>query len=92
MAAVRVNITIEVDQKANGLCIEKPVPVQLVCEHKKWRLTCRNPALETEHFDTMEQALIAGARLIGDEMQAAVVERPAVIGKITPQGVSSMFR
>jgi hypothetical protein len=40
----------------------------------------------------MEQALIAGACLIGDEMQAAVVERPAVIGKITPQGVSSMFR
>jgi len=92
MAVVRVNITIEVDQKANGLLIEKPMPVQLIHEQKKWRLTCSDPALETEGFDTMEQALIAGARLIGNEMQAAVVERPVVLGKITPQGVSSMFR
>jgi hypothetical protein len=92
MAAVRVNITIEVDQKGNGLLIEKPMPVQLIHEREKWRLRCHDPALETEGFDTMEQALIAGARLIGDEMQAAVVERPAVLGKITPQGVSSMFR
>jgi hypothetical protein len=92
MAAVRVNITIEVDQEGNGLRIAKPVPVQLVFEHKKWRLTCHNPALETDGFDTMEQALVAGARLIGDEIQATVVERPAVIGKITPQGVSGMFR
>ena len=47
--------------------------------------------LTTDGYNTMEEALIRGARLIGDELQAAVVERPLIVGRITPEGVSSMF-
>ena len=92
MAAVRVNVTVEVDQKGNGLCIRTPVPVQLVYEDKEWHLECDTPRLTTDSFATMEEALIDGAHLIGDDLQSAVVERPLIVGRITPEGVSGMFR
>ncbi|HSW44875.1 MAG TPA: hypothetical protein VLM89_04830 [Phycisphaerae bacterium] len=92
MAGFRINMTVEVDQKGNGLCIQTPVPVQLVHEQNKWRLQCATPPVATDLFDDMEEALIAGARRVGDELQAAVIERPLVAGRITPDTVRGIFR
>ncbi len=91
MAVVRVNMTVEVDQTGNGLCIRTPVAVQLVYEDKQWYVECDAPRLTTDPCDTMEEALVSGTRMLGDELQAAVVERPLIVGRITPEGVASMF-
>jgi len=91
MAAVRVNITVEVEQKGNGLAIQTPVPIQLVRERNGWRAECESPPICTESFDTMEQAVVAGARQVSKELQAAVNERPVIAGKITPAEIHGMF-
>ena len=92
MAAVRVNITVEVEQKGNGLAIQTPVPIQLVRERSRWRAECESPPLCTESFDTLEQAIVAGAKQVGQELQAAVNQRPMIAGKITPADIpSGMF-
>jgi len=87
MAAVRANITVEVERKGNGLAIQTPVPIQLVRERSGWRAECESPPLCTERFETMEQAIVAGAKQVGNELQAAVNERPMIAGKITPADV-----
>ncbi len=87
MAAVRVNITVEVEQKGNGLIIYTPVPIQLVYERKRWHAECENPPFSTEPTDNMEQAIIAGAQQVGAELQAAVIERPLIAGRITPDNI-----
>lgn len=87
MAAVRVNITVEVEQKGNGLIIYTPVPIQLVYERKRWRAECETPPLCTEPTDNMEEAIIAGAQQVGAELQAAVIERPLIAGRITPDNI-----
>ena len=91
MAAVRVNITVEVEQKGNGLAILTPVPIQLVRQRSKWHAECESPPLCTDCFDTMEQAIVAGAKQAGQELQAAVNERPIIAGKITPVEIHGMF-
>ena len=91
MAAIRVQLTIEVERKGNALAIRTPVPVELVYENKRWHLECETPAVTTEECSTIEEAIIAGARQVGDELQAAVVERPVIVGKITPESVERMF-
>ena len=91
MAAVRVNITVEVEQKGNGLAIQTPVPIQLVWEKNGWHAECESPPFCTERFETMEQAIVAGAKHAGRELQAAVNERPIIAGKITPAEISGMF-
>jgi hypothetical protein len=91
MAAFRLNLTVEVDQTGNALRIHTPVPVQLVRQNNRWRFECEKPPVITEEFDTIEQALVAGAATVGDELQAAVIERPLVAGRITPESVRRML-
>ena len=91
MATFRLNLTIEVDRTGNGLCIHTPVPVQLVRQNGRWNFACEQPPVVTEAFDTLEQALDAGARRVADEFQAAVIERPLIVGRITPEGVRRML-
>lgn len=87
MAPVRVAVTVEVDQKGNGLLIRKPVPLHLVCEDGRWHAECEEPNLCTDPCDSMEQAVLIGAHEVTGELQAAVVERPMVAGKISPESV-----
>jgi len=84
MAPVRVALKVEVDQKGNGLSIRKPVPLRVVYERDCWRAECDEPRLSTEPCESMERAVLAGARRVAQELQAAVVERPIVAGTITP--------
>jgi hypothetical protein len=92
MAAFRLNLTIEVDQTGNALRIHTPVPVQLICQNNHWCFACEKPPVITDEFDTIEQALIAGAGQVANEVQAAVVERPFVAGRITNDSVYRMLR
>jgi len=91
MVETRVNITIEVEQKGNGLAIQTPVQIQLVQERGKWHAECESPCFSTDTFDTMEQAVVAGAKQAHNELQAAVNDRPLIAGKITPEMVQGMF-
>lgn len=83
----RLNLTIEVDQKGNGLAIETPVPIE-VCYHLgRWRVQCRQPRVETDAFDSLEEAVVAGSQQVAAELQAAVIDRPLIVGKITPDSI-----
>lgn len=87
MKAVRVSMTVEVDQVANALAVRTPVPVQLIFERRQWRAACESPLVETDPFESLEQALVAGARQVAAEMQAAVDDRPVIAGRITPENI-----
>jgi hypothetical protein len=83
----RVNLTVEVEQKANALAIRKPVPVQLVFHRGQWQFECESPALQMPVCQSMEEALVMGSKQLAVEVQAAAVERPFVVGKITPDRI-----
>ena len=83
----RVNITVEVDQVGNALAIKTPVPIQLVYQAGQWKAQCKSPLVATLRFDTMEEAIVAGAKEAAAEIQAAVTDRPVIAGKITPENV-----
>ena len=87
----RINLTVEVDQVGNGLAVATPIPMQLVYEKKQWRCRSATPPVETGPFDAMEAATIAGANRIAAELQGAVIERPLIAGKITPETINQMF-
>ncbi|MBP7936199.1 MAG: hypothetical protein KA354_16275 [Phycisphaerae bacterium] len=91
MAPVRVNLTIEVEQRGNGLAILTPVPITLIHEGKTWRASCEAPPVESDAFATFDEAVLAGARQVNNELQAAVIERPLIAGRITPDTVQSLF-
>lgn len=83
----RVNFTVEVEQRANALSIRQPVPVQLVYRRGQWHFECESPALEIPPCATLEQALVTGSEQLAVEVQAAVVERPFIVGRITPDRI-----
>ena len=93
MMPFRVNMTIEVDQVGNGLAIQTPVPVQLSCRRGQWRGQCETPPVSTDVCDSMQSALVACAEQIAAEIQGAVIERPMIIGRITPNDIpDNIFR
>ena len=93
MNAFRVNLTLEVDQVGNGLAIQTPIPIQLIYQRGQWQGQCESPPVATEMFDSMEQALVACADQVVAETQSAVVERPLIAGRITPNDIPwNIFR
>lgn len=87
-----VNVVVAVNQVANALAIETPVPMQLRYQKGKWRAQCQAPALASEDHDSMEAALIAGAEQVAAEVQAAVIERPLIVARITPDNIPAWLR
>jgi hypothetical protein len=83
----RVNITVEVEQKANALAIHKPVPAQLVYSRGRWHFECESPSVVMPVCSSMEEALVAGSQQLAVEVQAEAIERPFVVGKITPDRI-----
>ncbi|HPD28436.1 MAG TPA: hypothetical protein PLL20_00460 [Phycisphaerae bacterium] len=83
----RVNLTIEVEQKANALAISKPVPVQLAYHRGQWHFECEDPSVTVPACRSLEEALVMGSQQVAAEVQAAAVERPFVVGKITPDRI-----
>lgn len=83
----RVNVTVEVDQVGNALAVKTPVALQLVYQQGRWRAQCESPPVCTLVFDTMEEAVVAGAKEAHAELQAAVEDRPVVAGRILPEQI-----
>jgi hypothetical protein len=86
-----VNVTVEVDQVGNGLSIQTPVHLQIGHNAGRWRVRCALPSFETVSLDTMDSAIVAGARQAKAELQGAVIERPFIVGRITPEAVAAMW-
>jgi len=90
MKEIRVNVTVEVDQVANGLALRKPIPLQVVRKtDAHWYAECESLHFDTRCFETMEDAIVAGAQQAEAELQMAVDERPVIAGRITPDDVPS---
>jgi len=88
----RVNMTIEVDQVGNGLAIQTPIPIQLVHQRGKWRGECESPPVSTPTFDHLEEALAACGQQVAAEVKGAVMERPLILARITPDNIpTNMF-
>jgi len=83
----RVNLTIEVEQQANALAISKPVPVQLVHHRGQWHFECAAPPVTLPACQSLEEALVTGSHKVAVEVQAEAIERPFVVGKITPDRI-----
>ena len=88
----RVNITLEVDQVGNALAIKTPVPMQLVYQGGQWKAQCESPPVATLRFDSLQEAIVAGAKEAAAEIQAAVNERPCVVGRVTPGNIPDELR
>jgi hypothetical protein len=87
MSEFKVNLTVEVDQVANALAIQTPVPIQLAFDGGRWQATCSEPSMITDEFESFDEAMIVGARQVATEMQAAVYDRPVILARITPDDV-----
>jgi hypothetical protein len=87
MFEFHVNLTVEVTQVGNALAIQTPVPIQLRYQAGRWGAECQAPPITTALFDRMEEAVVAGARAVGAELQMDVCERPVIAGRITPADV-----
>ena len=85
---IRINVIVEINRSANALAIQTPIPIQLIRRDGQWLAGCDNPAFETISYDTMEEALIAGGEQVAMEMQDTAVEKPHIIGRITPDSFS----
>jgi hypothetical protein len=91
MAAFKLNLTIEVEQVGNGLALQTPVPMQVVFQHSRWHAVCDSLGIMTAPAQRLEDAIMLGRQEIAREMQALVVERPVVAGRITPDDVATHF-
>ena len=91
MDEFKLNVTVEVDQVGNGLAIQTPVQLEIGFGTGRWRARASTPAFETDAIESLDKAIVLGARQARTELQAAVIERPRVIARITPQDVPSML-
>jgi hypothetical protein len=91
MDEFKLNVTVEVDQVGNGLAIQTPVNLKIAFGTGCWRASGESPAFETDARDSLDQAVIEGARQAKAELQAAVIERPRVIARITPEDVPAQL-
>jgi len=82
-----LNLTVEVQQVGNGLAIQTPVPLQCAYTSGRWQAFCETPPVETDRVNTLEEAIIAGARQAAAELQGAVIERPLIVARITPDDI-----
>jgi hypothetical protein len=91
MQNFRLKLTIEVDQVGNGLSIQTPVPLDVIYERGRWHAQCELPPVFSPQMETLEAAIAAGAKQVAIELQAAVEDRPLIVGRITPADVPEIF-
>ena len=84
MTKVCVSVTVEVNQKGNGLLFGRSIELRLVRDEGRWRAECDEPHVHTDACDTMAEAVGEGTRQAEQTLQSQVVDRPLVAGKITP--------
>lgn len=66
----RVNVTVEVDHVSGDLARKTPVPLQLVYQGGQWCAQSESPPVYTVMYDSMEEAVIAGAKEASAELRA----------------------
>ena len=84
MADPCVPVTVEVHQKGNGLCVSRPLELRLMHDDGQWHAECDRLRMRTAACDTMDEAVTEGTRRAEEALQAEVVDRPVIVGKITP--------
>jgi hypothetical protein len=67
----RVQLPIEVECPAGDLNTTVPARVDLAYHGGKWRAQCQQPPVMTVMCDSLEQALVAIAKAIAQDQQAA---------------------
>ena len=73
----RVAVTVEVDQVSGGLAVKTPVPLQLVYQAGQWCAQSDAPLVSTVMYDTMEEAIVAGAKEAVAELRTCPAEGAA---------------
>ncbi|GMU21954.1 MAG: hypothetical protein AMXMBFR13_20420 [Phycisphaerae bacterium] len=92
MCTFTVKLGVEVPVVGNGLAVETPVALELRRGPAGWAAQCMAPPVATEAYGRLEEALVAGAQAAAGELQAAVEDRPVVLGRITPEDIpAGMF-
>jgi len=91
MATFKLYLTIEVEQVGNGLALQTPVPMQVTYRQGRWQAMCDSLAIMTGPVQRLEDAILAAGQEIAREMQAAVIDRPVIAGRITPDDVAAHF-
>lgn len=67
----RVDLTLELDRVTDGLATAVPVQMQLFYQRGQWLARCENPLVATLFYDSMEEAIVAGAKEAVAELQGA---------------------
>ena len=65
----RVHVKVEVEQPGHDLSVKTPAELQLVCRGGRWQALCSDPPVLTDLLDTMEAAIVAGAKEVAAEMR-----------------------
>lgn len=68
----RFNMTVEVDEADRGMATRKPVPMQLIYQAGRWRAQSENPPVSTCFVETLEEAMVTGAKEVTAELRAQV--------------------
>lgn len=92
MNEFKLNLTVEVDQVGNGRAIQTPVDLQICYNRGRWSAGADCPAFETDPVETLEKAIVTGARQAQAELQANVIDRPCVVARIRPEDVPQELR
>ncbi len=66
----RLQVTVEVDQVDSGLAAKTPVSLRLIYQSGQWCAQSSAPLVSTAMYETMEEAIVAGAKEAAAELRA----------------------
>ena len=66
----RVDLKVEIDRVIDGLASATPVQMQLFYQRGRWLARSEEPLVATLFYDSMEEAIVAGAKEAAAELQA----------------------
>jgi hypothetical protein len=67
----RVQVTVEVDQVGNDMTTKTPVPLQVLYQAGQWCAQSDSPPISTVMYDTMQEAIVAGAKEAAAELRTS---------------------
>lgn len=65
----RMNVTVEVDQVGSDVAVKTPIALQLVYQRGQWCAQCEAPPVATVMYETMQEAIVAGAKEAAAELR-----------------------
>jgi hypothetical protein len=67
----RIDMKLEVEDEADELATRVPITVQVLYRGGRWQAQCLEPPVSTELCESMEEALIQGAKEAAKELASA---------------------